>query len=160
MNRKAILAGFLLPFLLVVPGFSKGAVSDKKSSSSWEEVYCVGEDALNSADLTLDSLANDDLVKLTVDTGKGNDTGALVRTYKVHLKKGSFKKMIVRGKIEIVMSSDKHPETASGGETKYAALVELTRDRNGDFRGLLALDGSVYELSCPQNLKKYFACRD
>src|SRR6185295_18481191 len=89
---------------------------------------------------------------LTVVTG----TGDVTRTFTGHLKSGFFKKMLEKSRIEMVLNSDKHPETAFGGATSFAALLELTKNDKGDFEGYAALDGSVYKIYCPKDPAKYF----
>ena|GEM_PF-6842576 len=140
-------------------GFSKEeAGGTQKRNGVWEEVYCVGGDALDSADLMVELGPKEDVAYLTVITGASSDEkDDLKRTFTVHMAKDSFRKMLRDGKIELVLSSDKHPENAFGGETKFAALLELVRDPKGAFAGYAALDGSVFAIRCPKDPAHYFA---
>ena len=140
-------------FILPVSEITKGKVeAAQKNKGAWEGVYCIGGDAIESVDLNVKFGPKEDIAHLTVVTG----TGDVTRTFTGHLKSGFFKKMLEKSRIEMVLNSDKHPETAFGGATSFAALLELTKNDKGDFEGYAALDGSVYKIYCPKDPAKYF----
>jgi hypothetical protein len=150
-----ILAILIFVFL-VSPSFSKEKVLGKeKAQNPWQEVVCLGGDALDTASLEVEFTPREDTVHLTVETGASeNEKDNLIRKYTAHLEKGAFLKMLHEGRVEMVLSSDKHPETAFGGETSFAALVDLVKGKNDGFKGYMALDGSVFEVDCPKDPTK------
>lgn len=156
MNRNKK-SWFMLVFLLALPGtvFSR---TDAGHHEWGEEIVCVGGDALDNADLQVEYTPREEILHLAIETGSSdNEKENLVRSFSAHFKKGSFRKMLADGRIDVVLSSDKHPLTAFGGETSYAALIDLTKGNNGDLHGYLALEGSVYGVTCPKDQNHYFA---
>ena len=150
-------ATIIYVFCLFLFFLGHAALEAKSAPNDGKYTYCVGGDAIDHADITVESISKEDIVHLDLVTGQSDDEKEnLKRSYTAHLAKGSFQKMFKAGKIEMIMNSNKHPETAFGGETSFAALVDLSRRKDGDFHGFVALDGSVFELSCPRDPEKYF----
>jgi hypothetical protein len=123
------------------------------ADTAWREVFCVGGDAIDSADLSVTCDPKEDIVQLTLETGAAdNEKDELKRTYTAHLAAGFFHQMYRKGRIELVLSSEK--SNVFGGETTKAALVDLVKNGKDGFKGFIALDGSVYEVECPKDPTK------
>jgi hypothetical protein len=143
--RKAgfIYCFFFMGLLFPITGCAK---KSDPNESIYNEVICFGGDAIASADLTVKGSGENETVRLVLDPMAGES-----KSFRATLKSGAFRQMVDQGRIEILMPSEKHPLTSHGGETMYAALVDLSADKKGNLKGYLALEGSVFEVWCPKD---------
>ena len=157
MNLYTIALKMLM--VLELAGLAWGQESGKGIENKvniWEEIYCVGGEVLQEADLRVERGPHGDRAHLVVEVDtktKGPKDGKWV--FVDSMAKGVFGRMQKEGRIEMVLKSSESIEL--GGQMTKAVLLDLVRKSNGDYNGYLAMGGSVFELSCPREPQKAFA---